>query len=303
MSTYYVGWDVGAWGCAKTMFAASSQDCITILGEDGKLLFAWMGNICDYNQTSSLIGLLNSLIKENKKNPSNKNIIINLIKKVDKDKDEKYIKDTDKLIIAVDAILGMPKQALRLFQLNETIGAKEGDLLNSDGDLLNSDDEWKTFVFRLVERNLHHKSPLSVLKDMLGSQSTKALFTLKRWGFTWSEESFIWKNGDNIALETYPSAASSNVIKIVNEELQLVEGSEIKYGSKEQYIAKLDAKIDDDEKRWLDLNDSLICANIAKEFVKNENELCHPSDNEIDDAKQEGWIWLPPKKTLKTTQN
>ena len=280
MSTYYVGWDVGAWECPNTKFAARSQDCITILDEGGKLLFAWMGNIyCPpknnngdaklKDETKTLFKLINSLIGD-------ENNIIH------KSNDFSKIDENDKLFIAIDAILGLPNLATSLFNLdeNEKNTDKVEDIIKNH----------KKYLFRLTERNLpKHKSPLSVLKDMLGSQATKALFTLRYWNFKWNAQELVWEMDNHISLETYPSAAYANVINM-NDKMEIEWNNVFNANDEPPKIQLNPAK--DIKSRWLDLNDSIICAKVAKEY--KENNCLSPSLGEEDEAaKQEGWIWLP----------
>ena len=296
--TYYVGWDVGAWECPNTKFAARSQDCITILDEDGKLLFAWMGNIyCppknnngdtklkDETKTPfKLTPLINSLIGDEN------NIIhkSNYFSKID---------EKDILFIAIDAILGLPNLATSLFNLNE-------NEKNTD----NVEDITKKYLFRLTERNLpKHKSPLSVLKDMLGSQATKALFTLRYWNFKWNAQEFVWKMGNHIALETYPSAAYDNVIHM-NDKMEIEWNNVINANDEPPKIQLNPAK--DIKSRWLDLNDSIICAKVAQKYKiylaplgAIDDPLRAPSDNEKAIAGQEGWIWLPESSWKQKADN
>ena len=305
-NTYYVGWDVGAWKCAKTQFANSSQDCITILNAEGQLLFAWMGNIYDYT-TTSLVNFLNALIEDTKtspKKPKGVNICFSR---------EPKITENDIIVIAIDAVLGMPKRASSLFDLNPKCAQADMSDSSETSVPLDSDEIEKSCIFRLVEQRLLQlpktNPPLSLLKDRLGSQATKALFTLKQWNFKWNEENVVWecekkncekKNCEkNTAFETYPSLVTINI----NFQPKPLTG-EIMYNNNQ--ICKegiLPPQGNEDLKkwnlRWSDLRDSLVCAMVALKF---RDALLPPNDSEKTFARQEGWIWLPKEAWNNNTQ-
>ena len=286
MNTYYVGWDVGAWKCKKQKYAPSSQDCITILDSNERLLFAWMGNI--QSPLGSPNALLASLMndKDNICYLSDNNEFMN---------NKAVSNESMQFIIAIDAVLGMPRHALLLFNLD---GKHEKICYNDCNDL----------IFRKTEkRSVFTRQPFSILQDSLGSQATKALTFLRHWKFKWDAVKFIWKKGEHIAFETYPSAAREGDV------LRFKDSGEINYNNetidKNEKLAKPSDFYQKNEKgqkewtknwklRWSDINDSLICAKVARKW----GTLIDPGDEEMACAACEGWIWLPKDKWSSETR-
>lgn len=271
MATYFVGWDVGAWNCEKTKFADGSQDSVVVLKkncEDIDLQFAWMGNIYEREETNfnSWCDFLKILISDKK------NVIFH-----NKELFNDIEKNKCNFVVAIDAILGCPQAAYNIWNLREPLDNNKNIGYNK-----------ANFIYRTTE-NVIQSTPLSVVKDMLGSQSTKALYLLKTMGMNWNEKTFQWRKDDDIAFETYPAAAASNYATF-----ELLKSKEIYIGKHQGYYDYINKNIIDIKKlkkaknKYSDFIDALVCAQVAT----TEN-LSAPSEKETAAAQKEGWIWLP----------
>jgi hypothetical protein len=123
------------------------------------------------------------------------------------------------------------------------------------------------YLFRAAERILFEKglSPLSAVKDMIGSQATMWMHVLAKFGRI-IESPGIWTDGDLLTvLEVYPSTCRNSAV---------INGLRAEYGS-------LDHEDEDD---------ALTCALIADLFATQRNLLVAP-DRDI--PVGEGWIWVP----------
>ncbi len=123
------------------------------------------------------------------------------------------------------------------------------------------------YLFRRTEHYLFEQglSPLSAIKDMIGSQATKGMHVLAR--FTPKiVECGVWSDGSNLtAIEAYPSACKRS------ETIQAL---------RRPYSALSHA----------DCEDALTCALVAGLFAEKPSSLMPP---EADVSPSEGWIWVP----------
>lgn len=229
---YYVGWDVGAWECKNR----GSRDGILIINEKAQLIGkVFTGNIKDEllaHESSELISAI--------------------FKKCDVTRDP-----NSEIIIAIDAVLAWPKMFQSLFQDDIiTIDRFENHLQNP-------------MLFRVQESKLpFEQRPLSPITDRIGSQSTKAIFFLKRL-MKYSEglSTGIWSNDDlKISIiETYPKLLEKTGIKTSQ-----IKGVNLRDG---------------------DQRDAYLCALLALEFDTNRESIQNPDKQSID--RNEGWIWYP----------
>jgi len=209
-NVYFVGWDVGAWGGEKD----GGEDAIFVLrrvrGEHATNTYSYVVNSFYGNITKVLKGkkgedfdspgkLLNILL-QNAELPVN-------------------FKDNDVFVVAIDAILRWPKHFCDL--INDTMSDSSilMDVISSNDPIRNK------FQYRLTERIAWELKkdapgsgeatlPLSAVKDLMGSQSTKALSFLRHWGYKFDAESSVWKpekpgesndaSLESVAIETYP---------------------------------------------------------------------------------------------------
>jgi hypothetical protein len=170
---YFVGWDVGAWGCRRR---STSQDALAVLkaegGEPATVGRAWRGNLgATLRQADSLAALINTHC-------------------------ETEIAEGDQITIAIDTPLGLPADTVALFsrqgKVNPTLDSHARNSL----------------IFRQTEIWLTRQSfpPLSALKDMIGSQATKGAYLLCKFGLNVLEgDCGVWIGGNVTAIECYPA--------------------------------------------------------------------------------------------------
>ena len=155
MSTYYVGWDVGAWHCDHNR---KSQDALFISDKLNKQLC-----IRDQFNKETIEDFLNECLDNTSK-----------------------FTDEDSFYFAIDAVFSWPKAVLDL--LNEAI-AKEAipEKFSTNPFLFR-------YTEQEISRKLK-KQPQSVVQNQIGSQSTKIIFFLKRYNFQREsfENLGVWK--------------------------------------------------------------------------------------------------------------
>lgn len=228
--THFIGWDVGGWNCDKN---SKSRDAIAILDPELRLVGKpWRGNLTStINAASEATAWVSALFE---------------------------LCDAEAhhgaVVIGVDTPLGFPAAFLRLAG-GRIPSAPPGKSCENP------------YLFRATERYLFErgKSPLSAIKDMIGSQATKGMHALARFAPNMLECG-VWGDGQSLrAIEVYPSSckASSTV-----------------WNLRRRYESLADS----------DREDALTCAVIAHLFVSRRAEMVDPP---IAVAKEEGWIWLP----------
>lgn len=223
---FYIGWDVGAWNCDKN---PKSRDAIVILDNNGRLIGTpWRGNLREtINKSKSTEDFISALLSFCELgNTENKSITM-----------------------AIDAPLGFSDGLINL--LNGSISNENFESHTSNH-----------YLFRQTERLLFKEGfkPLSSIKDMIGSQTTKAMHVINK--FTPNIQSCgVWTDitGMLKIIETYPSAC---------REMELNN--------------TLDENVNQD------IKDALVCAEIAYLFVNKRSILVSPAS---DIPKKEGWIW------------
>lgn len=133
-------------------------------------------------------------------------------------------------------------------------------------------------MFRAQEMALFSRAqrPLSVVRDMIGSQSTKGVHFLRRARLLPSGVG-VWARGTTTAIETYPTAAVAN----------------LEVG---RLTTRLCADMLEREERrrsgaWqADVRDAITCALVAALHRCQPQRLESPGPNAV---STEGWIWLP----------
>ncbi len=131
------------------------------------------------------------------------------------------------------------------------------------------------YLFRRTERYLFEQglSPLSAIKDMIGSQATKGMHVLARFAPT-IVECGVWSDGGSFtAIEAYPSACKR---------------SETMQALRRPYPALNHA----------DCEDALTCALVASLYAEKRGALIPP---EADVSPNEGWIWVPMDAFVRDT--
>lgn len=227
-----IGWDVGGWNCDKNR---DSRDALVMRDSNGALIGApWRGNM---RYLLNVARSTNEFVRG----------LLDLCR-VPKD----FF--PDEAVIAIDAPLAFPSALIALLSGRSHV-AQIG--ANSEN----------PYLYRFTERRLAlpTSTPLSVVKDMIGSQSSKAIHAVRRFAPTqnnlgvWSYECALRM------IETYPAACRRRFS--AGESPAIVGASEHD-----------------------DIRDADLCAWVAKTF------MCQPAALEFppaDAPPDEGWIWLP----------
>lgn len=228
----YIGWDVGGWNCDHN---PRSRDAIVILDSDLVIVGKpWRGNlrnsINEAGTSGEWIGTLFNLCNANK--PS----------------------DDSHVTLAIDTPLGFSEEYVRLLTELKCAGPMDSSITNR-------------YLFRRTERYLfeHGLTPLSAVKDMIGSQATKGMHVLAKFS-PYNDSCGVWTDGKRFrSIEAYPAGC---------------KGSQIL-----KYLLKDRKPLDTG-----DLEDARICALIAYVFV-NDRSALEPPGNDV--PRSEGWIWIP----------
>jgi hypothetical protein len=242
---FFIGWDVGGWNCDKNV---SSRDAIVIL--DSNLSLAgkpWRGNLRSHiNQSKGTREFMRGLFSFC----------------------DTQLADTAQVSLAIDTPLGFSREFVALMA-----GFSYGEPLESSGT--------NPYLFRQTERYLFERgiTPLSAIKDMIGSQATKGMHMLAKFAPR-KESCGIWSDGEFLtALEAYPAACKGS--PLIRELLG-------------RYV--LGERIDPPGRQWIepidhqDKLDALTCALIAFLSVAQPDTLAQPPDSI---PMSEGWIWVP----------
>ncbi|MAF69417.1 MAG: hypothetical protein CL591_02245 [Alteromonas sp.] len=241
---YFVGWDVGGWNCARNR---NSRDALVILNCRNQIVGTpWRGNLSPtINSTSSQAEFIKSLFSLCK---------------------TEYT--VGHITLAIDTPLGFSTYFHGL--LTGTF---------ADCDTANA---LNPYLFRYTERFLAEwgYTPLSPIKDMIGSQATKGIHTLAKFVPN-IRQAGVWQSGDITAIEAYPSPCAHSAIM---NKLQKSAGLEwcINDIGEEQLV--------DHRLPTQDHIDAFICALIAKLFAEQPEVLRFPDEAA---PEQEGWIFLP----------
>lgn len=231
---YFIGWDVGGWNCEKNQ---NSRDALVILDEVGvEVGQPWRGNLRkQINAADSAQNFLSHLFN-----------LCGL---------EFAAFANLKAVIAIDAPLGFPIAFRKLLQ---------SEIAHAEFRLSASNE----YLFRWTERRLAKEGiqPLSAIKDMIGSQATKAMHVVGKFA-PLTTDSGVWTDGRNLTvIETYPALCR------------------FRLGDEKPKLAGKES----------DIADARMCARVAWDFEKRFDSLEAPSETP---PEGEGWIWAPRRKT------
>jgi len=240
-ATVFVGWDVGGWNCDKN---PSSRDALVLLDDRRRPLGTpWRGNLrAVFNDATTTVELVDAVL--------------------DLCQVETAIGERPRLLFAIDTPLGFSTPFVDLVvhgRAVDTLGASSSN----------------PYLHRKTEHFLFQRglSPLSPLKDMIGSQATKGLHFLARYA-PQAARCGVWSDGlqSLTAIEAYPSACKrSAYIETLRAEIAQVSAIEA-------------------TPRHQDIDDALTCALIGWAFQHAPDRLAQP-DASID--PREGWIFVP----------
>ena len=236
-STIGVGWDVGGWNCDNN---SKSRDALVIVGAHGELLGQpWRGNLRHViNEAASTAEFLAKVFA-----------LCRLASGF----------STSSVTVAIDAPLCFPASLIALL----TEGRTERNL---------GDSAANPYLYRFTERRLatSHNVPLSTVKDMIGSQSSKAIHAIAKFAPT-IQSLGIWSDGGTTRfIETYPAACRRRVV-----------------GSEKLGLIGLIGHND--------IIDAGVCALIAHRFATAPQTLEAPP---AEAPATEGWIWLPSDRMV-----
>jgi hypothetical protein len=256
-SALYIGWDVGGRNCDRN---GKSRDALVILDADCCMLGQpWRGNlrktINDADSTQQWLTSLLSLCQMEERAIA-------------------QLPDTE-VLLAIDTPLGFSKSFQQLLTgqvVDENIGTSATN----------------PYLFRYTEHFLFDNglTPLSAIKDMIGSQATKGMHALAKFAPNMISTG-VWSDGNNLAaIEAYPSACKTSAT--IAELLQPFTAAWEDTGKPVTTIwngTHFIECIDHEDKR-----DALRCALIAWLSRNNPDELAQP---EVDAPPSEGWIFVP----------
>lgn len=229
----FIGWDVGGWNCDKNQ---NSRDALVVLDHAGQSLGQpWRGNLREtINSATTPADFLAALLA---------------LCKLDKP-DQSW-----RATLAIDAPLGFPEAFARMIADGTPVDQIGRSAANP-------------YLFRHTERRLVAEgvTPLSAIKDMIGSQATKAMHVVARFA-PQRLSTGVWTDGAHLTvIETYPSLCRVRLGRQIHTEPMPKTGREA------------------------DIHDADVCARIARHFHLNRERLEHPTD---DTPPSEGWIWAP----------
>ena len=175
--TWSIGWDVGGWNCDKNQ---NSRDAIVILDANHEIVGTpWRGNLRESinicSTTAEWIAALFDLCGSG------------------------VSPEPSPATLAIDTPLGFSDAFIQLATQSKAAASIEASSTNP-------------YLFRRTERFLFEQglSPLSAIKDMIGSQATKGMHVLASYAPK-VMESGVWGDGSTLtAIEAYPSACKKS---------------------------------------------------------------------------------------------
>lgn len=239
----FAGWDVGGWHCDRNRESRDALVVLTVGADDQPVLTgkAWRGSLRATLMRHSGLDLVRAMLRHC----------------------DVSLDGAEGVVIAIDAPLGWPQAMLEL--------ANGGGLTEvSDRDFENP------YTRRQTELDLIRQgfAPLSNVRDMIGSQSTKAMHFLRAAGLA-PQPLARWSAGSVTAMETYPAVALTNA-----------------------RCAHLHGLLMHDLLVWQsitqpalpDVRDALACAVVAHMASEQPHAVIQPP---ADYPSLEGWIILP----------
>lgn len=229
MTSYYIGWDVGGWNCENN---SKSRDAIVILDDDGNQVGnAWRGN-------------LSKILSSSNSSPDLLTSIFSLCK-------TDVPKGSFGAVMAIDTPLGFSTEFIALLT-TQSIADVNDHVANP-------------YLFRKTERLLFQRghSPLSPIKDMIGSQATKGIHA--RAKFTpFNASCGVWSDNNGLKIiEAYPASCKKSTLVTSWLDRLGMDGHQ-------------------------DIKDAAICSMIAYQFDKAPEQMYSPTE---DIPFSEGWIW------------
>lgn len=243
MGALFVGWDVGAWNCDRNR---ESRDALCVLEERDDLP-AVVGTPSWGNLRPLLVSHRGAALVDQLLRAAGVEAV-----------------PGQEVTIAIDAALGWPRAMLELATAGKIVAVPDKADSNP-------------YLFRAQDRALFQKGlrPLSAVRDMIGSQSTKGIHFLSAAELSRTSVG-VWRRDGTVAVETYPAAAGRNteLESLAAKLMNTVVGKAKSHGDAWQK----------------DVRDAVRCALVARLHHREPQRLQSPG---TDADAAEGWIWLP----------
>jgi len=240
---YYVGWDVGGWNCDAN---PASRDALVVLDAALNLVGApWRGNLRttlnDAHNTRDLIERLLGLC-------------------------QLQAQGAEHVVMAIDTPLALPSALLALAR---------GDAVSALGR-----SQENPYLYRETERWLFQRgiTPLSPIKDMIGSQATKGMHLLARFA-PHIAACGQWQSDDQTltVVEGYPSPAKrSPAFAALRQRVSMP--------------VSLEAMLHQPTPKQQDIQDAWLCAMLAWSLPHAAQNVAWPPATM---PAEEGWIFVP----------
>jgi len=240
---YYVGWDVGGWNCDAN---PASRDALVVLDAALNLVGTpWRGNLRttlnDAHNTRDLIERLLGLC-------------------------QLQAQGAEHVVMAIDTPLALPSALLALAR---------GDAVSALGR-----SQENPYLYRETERWLFQRgiTPLSPIKDMIGSQATKGMHLLARFA-PHIAACGQWQSDDQTltVVEGYPSPAKrSPAFAALRQRVSMP--------------VSLEAMLHQPTPKQQDIQDAWLCAMLAWSLPHAAQNVAWPPATM---PAEEGWIFVP----------
>lgn len=244
----FLGWDVGGWHCDRNK---ASRDALAVTavvdGEVSLIGRPWRGNLRALLMDKTGAALIDGMLRLCGAACGKSNAIV----------------------IAIDTPLGWPSAMMKLAS-----GGAPSFVSPLDGE--------NPYTRRATELDLIRRgfAPLSAVRDMLGSQSTKGIHFLRAADLVETSPG-VWRRDYDgclsvTAIETYPAVA------LQSPRLAALQANLL--GRSDGELARADAPLHDD------IRDALACSLVAHLFADSPAKI-EPIPKDVPDG--EGWIVLP----------
>ena len=242
-TTLYIGWDVGGWNCDNN---SASRDALVVLDDALNVIGTpWWGNLrVTLNDATSSRDVINRLLALCQYVPSG----------------------NERVAMAIDTPLALPQAFLALArgEAVDTLGRSQDN----------------PYLYRETERWLFARgvTPLSPIKDMIGSQATKGMHFLARFAphITACGQ---WQSvaGELCAVEGYPSPAKRSAgFAALRQRVYMPE--------------TLHAMLHQPTPKQQDIHDAWHCALLAWSLEHAKESVAWPP---AEMPAAEGWIFVP----------